>query len=254
MADYSFLPQEKSIHIVVFTGGAYPEPSVTSAYWKTHTPEYVIAADSGLESAERYARFYAGTADFTPRRILGDFDSLSDGNRLAQYPAGIVERFPADKDWTDTELALERAYSTAEEKNCVPFITLVGGDGGRLDHLLALYDTFASPHHAHVWLLSAQTLYYVADGTTAEISGLTEPDTVSVARTNASRTGGALVSHGLKWESSVFRREGMPSISNRISDEYAETGKPVTLSADGMPVLLIVPHTAEVRFLRKGNL
>ncbi len=253
MADYSFLPQEKSIHIVVFTGGAYPEPAVTAAYWQTHTPGYVIAADSGLEAAERYARFYAGTADFTPLRILGDFDSLSDGTMLARYPAGIVERFPSDKDWTDTELALDRAYSTAAGKNCVPFVTLVGGDGGRLDHLLALYDTFASPHHAHAWLLSAQTLYYVADATTVEISGLAETDTVSVARTGVSRTGGTLVSHGFKWESGVFRREGMPSISNRISDEYAAEGKPVTLSADGVPVLLIVPYTAEVRFRRTEN-
>lgn len=253
MSDYSFLPQKKSIHIVIFTGGAYPEPAVTSSYWKSHVPEFVIAADSGLDAAQRYAGFYAGMMDFTPRRIVGDFDSLSDRNILAQYPPDIVEHFPADKDWTDTELAIERAYGTAEQKNRSPFITLVGGDGGRVDHLLGIYDTFASPHHVHVWLLSAQKLYYAEAGTTAEISRLTVSDTVSVARTTVSRTGGILMSRGLKWESSVFRREGMPSISNRISDQYAEKGAPVELSAGGMPFLFIVPYTAEIRFLPKES-
>jgi thiamine pyrophosphokinase len=254
MPDYSFIPQKKSIHIVVFTGGAYPDPSITSSYWRKHIPEYIIAADSGLDTIQRYADFYNGRINFIPNRILGDFDSLSDTNMLTQYPSGIVERFPTDKDWTDTELALECAYSTAEERNYSPFITLVGGDGGRLDHLFAIYDTFSSSHHAHVWLLSTQILYYAADGTTAEISGLTQADTVSIARTTVSRTGGVFVSHGLKWESSVFRTEGMPSISNRISDEYAESVSPVTLSAYGMPVLFFLPYTTEVRFLVRENL
>ncbi|MFA6856365.1 MAG: thiamine diphosphokinase [Treponema sp.] len=253
MADYNFLLPKKSIHIAIFTGGAYPDPSVTTMYWQTHIPQYVIAADSGLDTIRRYADFYADRIDFTPQKILGDFDSLSNKDILIQYPAGIVERFPSDKDWTDTELAFDRAYKIAEKQRAVPFITLVGGDGGRLDHLLAIYDTFSSVHHAQVWLLSSQALYYVADGTTVEISHLTKDQTVSVARTTVSRTGGTLVSNGLKWESNVFRVEGMPSLSNRISDEYAESEKPVTISAYGMPVLLIIPYTAEVRFLLKEN-
>jgi thiamine pyrophosphokinase len=253
MSDYSFLPQKKSIHIVIFTGGAYPEPSITCSYWKTHDPGYVIAADSGLDTLQVYTRFFSGSTDFTPCRILGDFDSLADKNTLTRYPACIVGHFPSEKDWTDTELAFEHAYSTAEKKGLTPFITLVGGDGGRTDHLLAIYDTFASVHHAHVWLLSAQMLYYIADGFSVEISGLKKTDTVSVARTSLSRTGGSIESHGFRWESGVFRNEGMPSISNRISDEYAETGKPVTLSVSGMPYLLVVPYTAEVRFLQKEN-
>jgi thiamine pyrophosphokinase len=253
MADYNFLPTEKSIHIVIFTGGTYPEPSVTTKYWQSHIPEYVIAADSGLDTIRCYADFYAGRIDFNPQKILGDFDSISDKDILTNYSAGIIERFPFDKDWTDTELAFDRAYIIAENQGVIPFITLVGGDGGRLDHLLAIYDTFSTVHHAQVWLLSSQLLYYVADGMTVEISHLTKFETVSLARTTVSRTGGTLVSNGLKWESSVFRAEGMPSVSNRISDEYAKSGKPVTISVYGEPVLLIVPYTAEVRFLLKGN-
>ncbi|MCK9169207.1 MAG: thiamine diphosphokinase [Treponema sp.] len=253
MSDYNFLKPKKSIHITIFTGGAYPDPSVTTRYWQTHIPEYIIAADSGLDTIRHYTDFYADRIDFTPQKILGDFDSVSDKDLLTQYPADIEERFPPDKDWTDTELAFDSAYKIAEKKLAVPFITLVGGDGGRLDHLIAIYDTFSSVHHAQAWLLSSQVLYYIAAETTVEISRLTRGETVSVARTSVSRTGGTLVSHGLKWESNVFRAEGMPSVSNRISDEYAKSGKPVTISAYGMPALLIVPYTAEVRFLLKEN-
>jgi thiamine pyrophosphokinase len=248
MADYSFIPQEKSIHIVVFTGGCYPEPQLTASYWKNRRPEYVIAADSGLETAEKYARFFSGTADFTPRNILGDFDSLTDKTALSRYPRESIGEFPSDKDWTDTELAFECSYAAAGKRGLVPYITLVGGDGGRTDHLLALYDSFAAVHRADAWLLAEQALYYLADGTEAAVSGLQKKDTVSVARTSASRSGGTIVSHGFKWESSVFRSSGMPSLSNRIADSYEAEGRPVTLSVRGTSVLLIVPYTVDVTF------
>jgi thiamine pyrophosphokinase len=253
MTDYSFIPQKKSIHIVIFTGGAFPEPERTVSYWHTRKPDYVIAADSGLETALKYSSFFSGKVDFMPEKILGDFDSLADMHLLALFPPHAVERFSASKDWTDTELALERAYGAADERGCIPFVTLVGGDGGRIDHLLAVYDTFAAQHHAAVWLLSCQTLYFLAAGTTAQIGDLTGTDTLSVARTTSSRTGGYIESHGLKWESNVFRTEGMPSMSNWISDEYLTTGKPVTLAVNGADFLLIVPYTAEVRFLQKAD-
>ena len=66
MADYSFIPQKKSIHIVIFTGGAAPKPELTVSYWHTHNPGYVIAADSGLETAQKYRSFFSGRIDFTP--------------------------------------------------------------------------------------------------------------------------------------------------------------------------------------------
>jgi thiamine pyrophosphokinase len=253
MADYSFIPQKKSIHIVIFTGGAAPQPELTVSYWRTHKPGYIIAADSGLETAQKYCSFFSGKVDFTPGKILGDFDSLTDKHLLDIFPPDKVEHFPPAKDWTDTELAFERAYEKAAEGGVIPFVTLVGGDGGRIDHLLAVYDTFAAPHHAHVWLLSGQTLYFLAAGTTTEITGLTKTDTLSVARTTLSRAGGEIESHGLRWESTVFRREGMPSMSNWVSDEYIKAEKPVTLSVNGNDFLLIVPYTANVRFLQKAD-
>ena len=119
----------EQIHIVIFTGGSAPEYEKTRLYWKTHPQaDYVIAADSGLETCASYA--------FSPCVIMGDFDSIQDRALLDYYNDDIKVPFDSDKDFTDTELAVSKAYEIAEKLRKTPFITLVGGDGGRIDHLL----------------------------------------------------------------------------------------------------------------------
>ncbi len=76
----------------------------------------VIAADSGAE--------LGGPVDL----LVGDLDSIS-----AETLAGIerVERHAAEKDATDLELALTAALRLEPDR-----ILVLGGAGGRLDHLL----------------------------------------------------------------------------------------------------------------------
>ena len=107
---------QKSIHIVIFTGGLYPRAEVSETYWKNSLfgkPDYVIAADSGLEACLEYKKYFSGIYDFSPDKILGDFDSISSTVLLETFGNDIVESFPCDKDYTDTELALHFAYKKA---------------------------------------------------------------------------------------------------------------------------------------------
>ncbi|MGP1458359.1 MAG: hypothetical protein ACTTKL_03500 [Treponema sp.] len=53
-------------------------------------------------------------------------------------------------------------------------------------------------------------------------------------------------SEGLEWESPLFRKNGMPSLSNRISKDFYAAEKPVILRADGADFLAIAPHSARV--------
>ncbi len=81
--------------------------------------DYVIAADGGY--------LHCREAGLVPDLLLGDFDSLD------ALPGDTdVERFPVDKDDTDSMLAmklgLEKGYRTFH---------LYGGTGGRMDHTLA---------------------------------------------------------------------------------------------------------------------
>ena len=77
----------------------------------------VIAADSGLKTAQALG--------VRPDILMGDFDSYTD-----PLPEGIeIFRVPAEKDVTDTVLAVDYA-----EARGFRHLLIVGGTGGRLDH------------------------------------------------------------------------------------------------------------------------
>lgn len=80
----------------------------------------VIAADGGAA--------LAAALGLPVDLAVGDFDSIS-ADMLAAMAR--VERHPADKDATDLELALAAALRFEPER-----IVVLGGAGGRLDHLL----------------------------------------------------------------------------------------------------------------------
>lgn len=107
---------------VLLTGGDPVDPAVAD-----HLPTraYVIAADSGLDQA--------AALGLSVDLAVGDFDSVSPARLEAAAVAGCrVERHPAAKDHTDLELGLLAAREWGAEG-----VVVVGGYGGRLDHLMA---------------------------------------------------------------------------------------------------------------------
>ena len=93
----------------------------------------VIAADSGLD--------HAHALGFHADLLVGDLDSVdADLLRAARDNGTKVEHHPVEKDATDLELALEAARSRGAIR-----VTVVGGTGGRLDHLLANALLLAAP-------------------------------------------------------------------------------------------------------------
>ncbi len=96
----------------------------------------VIAADSGVHQAELLGLH----VDF----VVGDFDSAEpDALERARAAGAVVDRHPAEKDATDLELALDVARDQGAQR-----VTVVGGAGGRLDHLLANFLLLTSPRFA----------------------------------------------------------------------------------------------------------
>jgi thiamine pyrophosphokinase len=98
----------------------------------------VVAADSGVDRAHALG--------LTVDVAVGDFDSVS-GAGLARAEAGgaAVDRHPEAKDATDLELALEAALGQGPER-----VIVLGGHGGRLDHLMANALLLAAPALAEV--------------------------------------------------------------------------------------------------------
>ncbi len=239
------VPDMKDLmHVVIFTGGNHPAPEKTEAYWKNlPPPAFVAAADSGLEAYEEYKVFFSGQLNLPLNLITGDMDSLCDRGKLDAYPSELIMNFPVDKDYTDTELAIDRAITSAGKNPC--FITLVGGSGGRCDHFMGIYGLFSNGLSPDCWLTETQALWR-ASSCLFTVSGLKPEDCVSVSRQCHYPAGGKIKSSGLEWESGVFRKEGMPSISNRISMEHYEKRLPVTIDFSEGDFVLYLPLSASV--------
>lgn len=84
-----------------------------------------VCADGGIE--------YANKLNIRPDVIVGDFDSCDKGLLNKYIDEGvIVESYPAEKDFTDTQLAVEKAIKMGCDE-----VIIIGGIGQRMDHTIA---------------------------------------------------------------------------------------------------------------------
>ena len=121
--------------VIVLTGG---EPVDAAIAPVLPAGAHVVAADSGLDQAVRLG--------LRVDLAVGDFDSVSPQTLALAVAGGArVDRHPVAKDHTDLELGLLAARSLGAEH-----VVVVGGHGGRLDHLLANALVLAGPALAGV--------------------------------------------------------------------------------------------------------
>ncbi|HEX9467567.1 MAG TPA: thiamine diphosphokinase [Acidimicrobiia bacterium] len=117
----------------IFSGGDPPSPSAIAGL---PVPDMIVAADSGVE----HALALGCSVDV----VVGDLDSADPAALDAAVAAGaILERHPVAKEATDLELA----FVTARVHGCGQ-VVVIGGHGGRLDHLLGNALLLASPDFA----------------------------------------------------------------------------------------------------------
>jgi len=115
--------------VIVLSGG---EPIVTDRDFDLPDDAYVIAADSGLH--------HAASLGLMVDLVVGDMDSVDPVVLATAVRGGSLEdRYPADKDHTDLELAFAAAIAAGAGS-----ILVVGSHEGRLDHLLGSMGLFAS--------------------------------------------------------------------------------------------------------------
>jgi thiamine pyrophosphokinase len=181
----------------------------------------VIAADGGLH--------HAATLGLQVDVVVGDMDSV-DAAALERAAAdgATVERHPVDKDATDLELAL-RYVAHAGLRAAV----LVGGSGGRLDHLLGNALVLTAPEFAHLdleWWIGATRI--VVTRRRAELEGR-PGDTVTLLAVGGPAR--AVTTSGLRWR---LDGDDLPYGSTRgVSNELVGDRATVELD-DG--VLLVV--------------
>ena len=101
----------------------------------TDSFDFIIGVDGGCQMLETLA--------YTPNLILGDFDSIGNLERYkVLWPMSHIKTFPAEKDYTDAELAFEEMLKLPMDK-----IIVIGGLGGRADHMLSIIQLMGRAEH-----------------------------------------------------------------------------------------------------------
>lgn len=132
---------EYFMKVLIVSGGDLT-PSYLKEFLKNDPQDYIIAADSGLDTMRE--------AGIAPDLILGDYDSVNGGSKSLKVYAdqGIpILKYKSEKNFTDTEAALDEAIQRGG-KNCE--ISILGACGGRLDHFLGNIQDLVIPLRAGI--------------------------------------------------------------------------------------------------------
>ena len=189
-------------------------------------PDRVIAADSGVDQAHRLG--------LVVDVAVGDFDSVSsDGLARARAEGATIERHPAEKAETDMVIALDVALRLGCRD-----VLVAGGDGGRLDHLIANVLVLASERFAALRLTvlgSGGSRLHVVRSDTA-IDG-TRGEYVSLLPVHGAAIG--VRTTGLRYPLDGDRLD--PGSSRGVSNELVATTATVTV--DGGVLVAVLPGT-----------
>ena len=199
-------------NVVVVVGGEAISPAVLD---RIPDSRVVIAADSGYD--------HALALGLEVDLLVGDMDSIE-----SSVPTSVgVITFSKNKDETDLELALHTATQLSPTS-----LTVIGGFGGRLDHLLtnaAVLGEFAEwdprwyDDETECFILTYSALVEAPVGSLISLIPLWGPAS-------------GLTTSGLKWD--VEDTDVIPGTSRFVSNEVAES--PATLSLNAGMLLVIL--------------
>ena len=148
---------------LLLTGGRPP-----AAGWLQQLPRVsqIYAADHGLDICR--------ACSIQPHYILGDGDSAAPDTWAWGKTLGVpVEEFPPAKDYTDTQLALQKM-------NKAPLILISGAFGGRFDHLYSLLFSCAMESIPCVLIDEQEFICFIKDGEEVSFKFAKIPEAISL--------------------------------------------------------------------------
>ena len=104
----------------IYIGGTVNPDNITE---HPKADDLTIAADVGALNAKKLGDI--------PEMIVGDFDSAKLEELEKEFPRAEIVTVPKEKDFTDTELAIDAALKKGAKE-----LVIIGGLDGRLDHTL----------------------------------------------------------------------------------------------------------------------
>jgi thiamine pyrophosphokinase len=201
----------------VITNGDFPDSLPQHTLEQIQSSE-IIVADGGLKNAWNLG--------LNPRVWIGDGDS-TDKEDLKAFKAqgGRVQKLDPYKDYTDTEEALRFAQKSGASE-----MILLGGSGGRFDHLFANFFLFNIFPALKTWITPWESMRVIernyqisiASGTVLSFIPLNEDAQVAS-------------SQGLEWPLEKWDFMRGISLSNM------STGEKITIRMESGRLLLVKP-------------
>lgn len=215
--------------VCTLVGGGRPP----SAEWLKKTATRPLwAIDRGLDICL--------AANVRPDLLIGDGDSAAERNWEKARALGIpIEQFPKDKDYTDTQLALQRL------KEKTPAILFTGAFGGRLDHLMSTVFSFASSRIKGILADDSEFCLILRDNESITYEAKTRPLAISLLALSDTVTG--VTMDGVRW--ALHDAVIMRSMPYAVSNELAENSNRCTVSVQCGCLLVYVAEALDSTIL-----
>ena len=225
------LPCAPSQEIICIGGGRTPAKDwltqLVQQSEKGSTNRPILAIDRGVNIC------YA--LRLPPIHLIGDGDSADCGAwTWAKESGAQVHAFPPEKDFTDTELALQ----IAAEQHTHPLAILTAAFGGRLDHLMSTAAVAAHATTPCVLADERETLFYLHAGESLTVTCDTPPRAISLLPFTEECTG--VTTHGLYWElqDACITNRASLAISNVLARENTKNTFTVSIKSGVLGVYL----------------
>ena len=201
---------QQSLEILFVSGGKAP-----NADWfrKVANERKIFAIDKGIEICK--------ACEVVPNILIGDFDSAENSAvewaRAKNIP---VEKYPADKDLTDTQLAMNRAAEIFGEHVAI----LTGCFGGRFDHLYSNIFTCAAIDRKIFLADEREIIFYLRGGESSTIKFFKKPLAVSLLPISSICAG--VTTKNLHWEldGATLTQNFPNATSNRADSDKISVG------------------------------
>ena len=210
---HATLPCAPSQEIICIGGGRAPETDWLTGLIQQRnmcgSGASIWAIDRGVDLCH--------ALKLPPVHLIGDGDSASSKAwTWAEERGTHVHAFPREKDFTDTELALQ----IAADQYTHPLVILTAAFGGRLDHLMS---TAAVAAHAAIPCVLAderETLFYLRAGEELTVTCESAPRAISLLPFTAECSG--VKTRRLYWEldNEDISAHSSRAISNELAPEY----------------------------------
>ena len=196
-------PAQIGNEILFVAGGRRPDENF---FVELTRGRKIFAVDKGIEICR--------DVNILPEILIGDFDSAkSSAVNWAIENKIPIEKHPIDKDFTDTQLAL----NLVDEKN---FVILTGIFGGRFDHLFSNVFTCASSKITTCLVDEKEIIFFVKDNETFTIKFLKKPSALSLLPITEICEGVTIKNVHWELEKAILKQNFPNTISNRVeSDE-----------------------------------